>query len=123
MERDLIELRVAWHDARSDLERVILDALVASGKDPARLVPADLTPVDEFLAVLLAEFRRARAAAQRYKDLRYRSACYEGIALAQLSPRIFEEFYRDSEDAAVVVHRNAGVRSPSGHRRAVTASA
>jgi hypothetical protein len=55
-----------------------------------------------FLAVLHAEFRRARAAAQRYRDLRYRSACYEGIALAHLPPRIFEEFYRDSEDAAVL---------------------
>jgi ubiquinone/menaquinone biosynthesis C-methylase UbiE len=43
-----IELRVAQHYARSGLEQVILDALVASGKDLDRLVPSDLAPVDEF---------------------------------------------------------------------------
>lgn len=43
-----IEERVARHYARSDLEQTILDALVASGKDPDRLAPVDLTPVDEF---------------------------------------------------------------------------
>jgi ubiquinone/menaquinone biosynthesis C-methylase UbiE len=43
-----VEWRVARHYARSGLERAILDALVASGKDPDRLVPADLAPVDEF---------------------------------------------------------------------------
>ena len=45
-----VEERVARHYARSDLERAILDALVASGKDPARLEPRDLAPVDEFHA-------------------------------------------------------------------------
>jgi ubiquinone/menaquinone biosynthesis C-methylase UbiE len=48
MEGNLIESRVARHYARSGLERTILDALVASGKDPDRLVPVDLAPVDEF---------------------------------------------------------------------------
>jgi ubiquinone/menaquinone biosynthesis C-methylase UbiE len=43
-----IEQRVAQHYARTDLERTILDALVASGKDLDRLVPVDLAPVDEF---------------------------------------------------------------------------
>jgi ubiquinone/menaquinone biosynthesis C-methylase UbiE len=43
-----VELRVARHYARSRLEQVILDALVASGKDLDRLVPSDLAPVDEF---------------------------------------------------------------------------
>jgi ubiquinone/menaquinone biosynthesis C-methylase UbiE len=43
-----IEARVAEHYARSDLEQIILDALVASGKDIDRLEPADLSPVDEF---------------------------------------------------------------------------
>jgi ubiquinone/menaquinone biosynthesis C-methylase UbiE len=43
-----VEPLVANHYARGDLERVILDALIASGKDIARLKPADLAPVDEF---------------------------------------------------------------------------
>ncbi|HMR33372.1 MAG TPA: class I SAM-dependent methyltransferase [Geminicoccaceae bacterium] len=43
-----IERRVAQHYAHSDLERAILDALVASGKNPERLTPADLSPVDQF---------------------------------------------------------------------------
>jgi ubiquinone/menaquinone biosynthesis C-methylase UbiE len=43
-----IEQRVEQHYAQSDLERTILDALVASGKDLERLAPSDLSPVDEF---------------------------------------------------------------------------
>lgn len=43
-----IETTVKSHYARSDLEQVIDDALVASGKDPAHLTPDDLAPVDEF---------------------------------------------------------------------------
>src|SRR6266568_8131509 len=43
-----IEEQVARHYARSDLERTILDALAASGKDLDRLTPSDLSPVDEF---------------------------------------------------------------------------
>jgi hypothetical protein len=43
-----IEERVARHYARSDLEQTILEALIASGKDPDRLAPVDLAPVDEF---------------------------------------------------------------------------
>jgi hypothetical protein len=50
------------------LEGSILEALIRSGKDPDRLVPADLAPVDEFhiggrqatadfAAVLLARYR------------------------------------------------------------------
>jgi hypothetical protein len=57
--------------------------------------------------VILTEFKRARAAARRYDDLRYRSACQEGIAAARLPRRIFEEFYKGSDDAAAVPHRNA----------------
>lgn len=45
---DEIEDLVSQHYARGDLEKTILDALAASGKDPDRLVPADLAPVDEF---------------------------------------------------------------------------
>jgi ubiquinone/menaquinone biosynthesis C-methylase UbiE len=43
-----IEHQVSGHYAHTDLERTILDALVASGKNPDRLVPSDLSPVDEF---------------------------------------------------------------------------
>ena len=45
-----IQDRVAEHYARADLEQTILDALVAAGKDPDRLAPSDLSPVDEFHA-------------------------------------------------------------------------
>jgi SAM-dependent methyltransferase len=48
MERDLTELQVARHYAQSDLERTVLDALVASGKELDRLAASDLAPVDEF---------------------------------------------------------------------------
>jgi ubiquinone/menaquinone biosynthesis C-methylase UbiE len=47
-QRAAIEGPVAQHYARTHLEQAILDALVASGKDPARLTVADLSPVDEF---------------------------------------------------------------------------
>lgn len=43
-----LENKVARHYARGDLERAILDALVAAGKDPEHLTPGDLAPVDEF---------------------------------------------------------------------------
>jgi len=45
-----IEQRVAQHYTHGDLERAILDALVASHKDIERLAPSDLAPVDEFHA-------------------------------------------------------------------------
>lgn len=43
-----IEHIVNEHYTHGSLERAILDALAASGKDPDRLTPADLAPVDEF---------------------------------------------------------------------------
>jgi ubiquinone/menaquinone biosynthesis C-methylase UbiE len=43
-----IESRVARHYAQTDLEKTILDALTASGKDIGRLQPSDLSAVDEF---------------------------------------------------------------------------
>lgn len=43
-----VEARVAQHYARGDLERTILDALIAFGKDIDHLVADDLAPVDEF---------------------------------------------------------------------------
>ncbi|MCC7273969.1 MAG: class I SAM-dependent methyltransferase [Alphaproteobacteria bacterium] len=42
------ERRIAAHYAHGDLEQTILEALRAAGKDPERLQPADLSPVDEF---------------------------------------------------------------------------
>jgi hypothetical protein len=49
------------------------------------------------LVVVLAEFRRGVAAAQRYE--RYCSACDEGVAPADIPRRIFEEFYASSGGA------------------------
>ncbi|HVM80980.1 MAG TPA: methyltransferase domain-containing protein [Stellaceae bacterium] len=43
-----IEQRVALHYSQGSLEATILAALKSAGKDPGRLVPADLSPVDEF---------------------------------------------------------------------------
>jgi ubiquinone/menaquinone biosynthesis C-methylase UbiE len=42
------EARIAAHYAQGGLEQAILAALAASGKDPDRLTPDDLAPVDEF---------------------------------------------------------------------------
>ena len=42
------EQAVAQHYTRGGLERAVLDALRAAGKDPDRLEPYDLAPVDEF---------------------------------------------------------------------------
>ncbi len=39
---------MARHYTHGSLERTILDGLAAAGKDPDRLAPADLAPVDEF---------------------------------------------------------------------------
>jgi ubiquinone/menaquinone biosynthesis C-methylase UbiE len=48
MDRPLsVEDRVEQHYAQPDLERSILDALVAAGKDIDRLTTVDLAPVDE----------------------------------------------------------------------------
>lgn len=45
---DDLEGKVARHYARGDLEPAILAAAAAAGKDPERLAPSDLAPVDEF---------------------------------------------------------------------------
>jgi SAM-dependent methyltransferase len=42
------ERAVSQHYTHGALERAVLDALRAAGKDPDRLEPADLAPVDEF---------------------------------------------------------------------------
>ena len=43
-----IERSVALHYGHGTLEAAILEALAAVGRDPAKLVPEDLAPVDEF---------------------------------------------------------------------------
>ncbi len=43
-----VEDQVASHYARHDIQRAILDALTAAGKDVEALAVADLAPVDEF---------------------------------------------------------------------------
>lgn len=43
-----VEEQVAAHYSRGNLERSILDALSGSGKDIEKLVPSDLSEVDEF---------------------------------------------------------------------------
>ena len=43
-----VEQSVAQHYTHGSLERTILDALSAAGKDLDRLNPSDLAPVDEF---------------------------------------------------------------------------
>src|SRR5438105_2076977 len=43
-----LENDVAGHYAHGTLAQAIRQALIAAGKDPARLTPADLAPVDEF---------------------------------------------------------------------------
>ncbi|QEX22186.1 SAM-dependent methyltransferase [Hypericibacter adhaerens] len=43
-----VEAGVSGHYSHGALERAILAALQSSGKDPDRLTPADLAPVDEF---------------------------------------------------------------------------
>jgi hypothetical protein len=63
----------------------------------------------------LAEFRRAIAATRRYRDLRCRAACREGIAPAAMPQRVFDEFYRDFEDAAVDRCRSLRRYSSGGH--------
>jgi hypothetical protein len=47
----------------------------------------------ELCAVVLAEFRRAIAAARRYEDLRYGSGGQQGRAHADSPRQVFEEFY------------------------------
>jgi hypothetical protein len=63
-----------------------------------------------FLSAMLAEFRRATAAAQRYDDLRCRSAGTGRIAPVDLPRQVFEEFYAFERPAEV-----APVQPASAH--------
>jgi hypothetical protein len=65
-----------------------------------------------FLLAMLAEFRRAAAAAQRYDDLRYRSAGSGRIAPADLPRQVFEELYSVETPAEVAPAQPASARFP-----------
>jgi hypothetical protein len=55
------------------------------------------SPSRNYLLEMFAEFSRAVAAAQRYEDLRYRSASNGKIAPDDIPRRIFAEFYSVGE--------------------------
>jgi hypothetical protein len=69
------------------------------------------SPSRRYLSSLFAEFRRAAAAAQRYEDLRYRSASHARIAPDDIPRQVFEELYAGGE--AVESRRPARRRSSS----------
>ena len=55
------------------------------------------SPSRNYLLEMFAEFSRAVAAAQRYEDLRYRSASHGKIAPDDIPRQIFAEFYSVGE--------------------------
>jgi hypothetical protein len=78
-------------------------------------------PSRNYLLSLLAEFTRATVAAQRYEDLRYRSAGHGRTAPDDIPRRVFEEVY--SVDEAVESRRPAPRRSDSPAPEGRTAKA
>jgi hypothetical protein len=52
------------------------------------------------LVIVLSDFRRAVAAAQRYEDMRYRSACPGRAAPTDIPRQVFEEFYSHGRPVA-----------------------
>jgi hypothetical protein len=78
-------------------------------------------------AVVLAEFRRAVAAARRYEDLRYGSGRHGDMAPAEIPRRVFEEFYssarpvesRRAERDLQVAWRRSGARRDADQRERV----
>jgi hypothetical protein len=68
------------------------------------------SPRQNFLLAMLAEFRRAAAAAQRYADLRYRSARRGSIVPGDISRQVFGEFYSPDEAAESRASQGASVR-------------
>ena len=79
---------------------------------------ANVPGLEVFLAIV-AELSRALAAARRHDSLRYGRGRQGGIAPADISRQIFEEFYaiqRDFEDAAIAPRQRP--LSPSRPRRA-----
>ncbi|MGH6916199.1 MAG: hypothetical protein ACREJ0_00675 [Geminicoccaceae bacterium] len=74
-----------------------------------------------YLLGMLAEFRRANAAAQRYEDLRYRSASHGSIAQEDIPGRVFAEIYAVGE--TVESRRPAPGRSSPPEHQGGTAQA
>jgi hypothetical protein len=82
----------------------------ASGVRGPRSIQNGRWPGLEFLLVVLAELRRARAAEQRYENLRRAGAAplaRDGIVPADIPRRIFDEFYSSAVD------QRAGARTVS----------
>jgi hypothetical protein len=79
------------------------------------------SPSRNYLLDMFAEFSRAVAAAQRYENLRYRSASQEKIALDDIPRQIFDEFYSAGE--TVESRRPERRRSDSPERQPGTAKA
>ena len=72
------------------------------------------SPSRNYLLEMFAEFSRAVAAAQRYEDLRYRSASHGKIAPDDIPRRIFAEFYSVGE--AVEARRPEFAGTSTQHR-------
>jgi hypothetical protein len=68
----------------------------------------------ELFAVLLAEFRRAVAAARRYEDLRCGRGRHKDMAPTEIPRQVFQEFY---SDARPVESRRAEVNPQFTWRR------
>jgi hypothetical protein len=82
--------------------------------------------------IIVAEFERALAAAQRYENLRYGRACHEVLPVADIPRRIFEEFYafpdgfgtRSDSSAPFFPHTGAArVPASANHQHAIHATA
>ena len=79
------------------------------------------SPSRNYLLEMFAEFSRAVAAAQRYEDLRYRSASHGKIPPDDIPRRILEEFYSVGE--TVESRRPEPRRSDAPERQPSTAKA
>ena len=85
-----------------------------------RAAEAASSPGRNYLAVLLAEFRRGTLVAQRYESLRYRSAGHGRLAPDDIARQVFEEFYAAEQ---AVEPRRRGGRPESPERRSCLAKA
>lgn len=77
---------VEHHHGRGRLLDSIIAALRAAGKDPARLTPEDLAPVDEFHV----RGREAAVELARRAELKPGSHVLDGRDLAGAAPRVAE---------------------------------
>jgi hypothetical protein len=72
---------------------------------------------------MIAEFRRANAAARRYEDLRYRSGRAGGVPTEDIPRRVFEEFYSVAEPAESVSPGRRRSDAPEAPGRAAKVAA